>query len=134
MGGLLLKIGKSPENDVVINNSFVSDTHLELYLDESETVFLTDLKSENGTFVNGKRLKGYIKLCPEDEVFIGNGYFLNWEKILKDMQNNKKKNLDIKKKDSKKSVVKKGFLLRNLDLFIIYTLIILLVIYLYLSL
>jgi pSer/pThr/pTyr-binding forkhead associated (FHA) protein len=134
MGGLLLKIGKSPENDVVINNSFVSDTHLELYLDESETVFLTDLKSENGTFVNGKRLKGYIELFPKDEVFIGNGYFLNWEKILKDMQNNKKKNLDIKKKDSKKSVVKKGFLLRNLDLFIIYTLIILLVIYLYLSL
>ena len=134
MGGLLLKIGKSPENDVVINNSFVSDTHLELYLDESETVFLTDLKSENGTFVNGKRLKGYIELFPKDEVFIGNGYFLNWEKILKDMQNNKKKNLDIKKKDSKKSVVKNGFLLRNLDLFIIYTLIILLVIYLYLSL
>jgi pSer/pThr/pTyr-binding forkhead associated (FHA) protein len=134
MGGLLLKIGKSPENDVVINNSFVSDTHLELYLDESETVFLTDLKSENGTFVNGKRLKGYIELFPKDEVFIGNGYFLNWEKILKDMQNSKKKNLDIKKKDSKKSVVKKGFLLRNLDLFIIYTLIILLVIYLYLSL
>ena len=91
MGGLLLKIGKSPENDVVINNSFVSDTHLELYLDESETVFLTDLKSENGTFVNGKRLKGYIELFPKDEVFIGNGYFLNWEKILKDMQNSKKR-------------------------------------------
>ena len=135
MGSLLLKIGKSPENDIVINNSFISNNHLELFIDESKAIFLTDLKSENGTFVNGKRLKGYIKLNPEDEVFIGNGYFFDWEKILRDMQNTKKKNLDIKKKEGKKkSVAKRNFIVRNLDIFIIYTAIIFLVLYLYFSL
>jgi len=128
MGSLLFKIGKSAENDIVINNSFISDTHLELYIDESKTVFLTDLKSENGTFVNGKRLKGYIKLCPEDEVFIGNGYFLDWEKILEDMQS------DTKKKENKKSKKKKSFFVKNIDIFIIYSLIVILVFYLYFSL
>ena len=79
MGSLLFKIGKSAENDIVINNSFISDTHLELYIDESKTVFLTDLKSENGTFVNGEIINDPTELKTKDEVTIANISF-DWKK------------------------------------------------------
>ena len=131
MSNLLLRIGKSPNNEVVINNSFISDYHLELFIDETNLVFLTDLKSDNGTFVNGKRLKGYIKLEPKDEVFIGNGYFFDWEKTLYDMQKTNKKELNIKKKEKNETVKKKSFIFRYLDLVLIYSFVFILLIYLY---
>ncbi|MDB0011217.1 FHA domain-containing protein [Crocinitomicaceae bacterium] len=130
MANLLLKIGKASDNDIVINNSFISDYHIELFVDENNAIFLTDLKSNNGTFVNGKRLKGFIRLQSKDEVFIGNGYFFDWEKILYDMQKKNKKSLDIKKKVKNKSEVKQSFIRKHVDLVVIYSLVFIMLIYL----
>ena len=70
MGDLKLKIGKAKNDDIVINNPFISDYHLELFVDANNSIFITDLRSENGTFVNGKRLIGFIEVKDGDEVFI----------------------------------------------------------------
>ena len=130
MANLLLKIGKASDNDIVINNSCISDYHIELFVDENNAIFLTDLKSNDGTFVNGKRLKGFIRLQSKDEVFIGNGYFFDWEKILYDTQKKNKKSLDIKKKVKNKSKVKQSFIRKHVDLVVIYSLVFIMLIYL----
>lgn len=52
----MIKIGRSEDNDVVIDNSSVSRYHLELFKDEEENVFITDLDSINGTTINGRRI------------------------------------------------------------------------------
>lgn len=74
-----IRIGTSLKNDVVIKNEHVDLNHLELFSDDSGHVFITDLASENGTFVNGKKLKGYTLLDSGDQVFLGKSYQLNWE-------------------------------------------------------
>ncbi len=75
-----LKIGRSVKNDVVVHNEDVSLFHLELFGDASGNIFITDLNSEAGTFVNGKRLKGYTLLGSGDYVQLGASYELKWAK------------------------------------------------------
>ena len=75
-----LKIGRSVKNDVVVHNEDVSLFHLELFGDASGNIFITDLNSESGTFVNGKRLKGYTLLGSGDYVQLGSSYELKWAK------------------------------------------------------
>lgn len=79
---VLLKIGRALDNDVVLNIPFISDYHLEIFQDPEGNVFMTDLNSANGTFVNGKRLNGFLMLQAKDEVFLGNGFKLQWEHLL----------------------------------------------------
>ena len=73
-----LKIGRSDKNDIVVHNEDVSLFHLELFGDASGNIFITDLDSEAGTFVNGKRLKGYTLLGSGDYVQLGASYELKW--------------------------------------------------------
>lgn len=79
---MLLKIGRALDNDVVLNIPFISDYHLEIFQDPEGNVFMTDLNSANGTFVNGKKLNGFLMLQAKDEVFLGNGFKLQWEQLL----------------------------------------------------
>jgi pSer/pThr/pTyr-binding forkhead associated (FHA) protein len=130
-----LKIGKAKNNDLVINNPFISDYHLELFVDANNSIFITDLRSENGTFVNGKRLIGFIEVKDGDEVFIGNGYFLDWKQIITDLKKeSNKKNLNIKKTEKSNSVDSRSFLVKNLDVIVIYSLILAFIIYFFLML
>lgn len=75
-----LKIGRSVKNDIVVHQEDVSLFHLELFGDATGNIFITDLNSEAGTFVNGKRLKGYTLLGSGDYVQLGASYELKWEK------------------------------------------------------
>ena len=59
MNKIHLKIGKSLSNELVIDDSGIDPHHLELFCDEYGNVFITDLKSKNGTFVNDKALDGF---------------------------------------------------------------------------
>lgn len=51
-----LSIGREEENDIVIDNSFISSFHAEFVRQEDGGYEVIDLKSSNGTFVNGKRV------------------------------------------------------------------------------
>jgi pSer/pThr/pTyr-binding forkhead associated (FHA) protein len=62
-------LGRRPYNDIVIDNLAVSGEHAVLQLVGSE-VFLEDLNSTNGTYINGKAVKKQL-LQNNDVVEIG---------------------------------------------------------------
>jgi pSer/pThr/pTyr-binding forkhead associated (FHA) protein len=62
-------LGRRPYNDIVIDNLAVSGEHAVLQLTDDE-VFLEDLNSTNGTYVNGKAVKKQL-LQNNDTVEIG---------------------------------------------------------------
>src|SRR6187402_415059 len=62
-------LGRRPYNDIVIDNLAVSGEHAVLQISGSE-VYLEDLNSTNGTYVNGKAVKKQL-LQDSDTVEIG---------------------------------------------------------------
>lgn len=82
MNKIHLKIGKSLSNELVIDDSGIDPHHLELFCDEYGNVFITDLKSTNGTFVNDKALDGFKLLVAGDKVRLGKTYFFDWENLI----------------------------------------------------
>ncbi len=84
MAAQLIKIGRSEQNDIVIDDSSVSRFHLELFQDDEGNVFITDLRSSNGTTVNGSRLKESKILKPNDIVKLGTASPLPWQKYFRD--------------------------------------------------
>jgi pSer/pThr/pTyr-binding forkhead associated (FHA) protein len=54
----MINIGRSMNNDVVLASGAVSKLHAYVrYSPSEQAFFLTDAKSTNGTFINGKRLE-----------------------------------------------------------------------------
>ncbi len=51
-----LSVGRKPDNDIVIDNPAISGHHCRISK-QGGTVFVEDLESTNGTFVNEKRVK-----------------------------------------------------------------------------
>jgi pSer/pThr/pTyr-binding forkhead associated (FHA) protein len=62
-------IGRSADCDLVIDNLGVSRAHAEIVM-EAGVPILKDMKSNNGTYVNGKRITRY-NLNDGDEIAIG---------------------------------------------------------------
>ena len=62
-------LGRRPYNDIVIDNLAVSGEHAVLQMNGSE-VYLEDLNSTNGTYINGKAVKKQL-LQNNDTVEIG---------------------------------------------------------------
>src|SRR5262249_8231469 len=50
------RVGRHPDNDFRIEHSTISSVHCEIILKDSG-VFLRDLESTNGTFVDGERVR-----------------------------------------------------------------------------
>ncbi len=73
LGETPLVIGRSPQASIVINDSNVSRQHAELWR-TAEGVAIRDLRSTNGTFVNGHRIDA-VSLSPRDDVTVGNLHF-----------------------------------------------------------
>ena len=48
-------IGRSTENEIRVKDQFVSRTHLKIFR-KGEAYFIEDLKSKNGTVLNGTRI------------------------------------------------------------------------------
>ena len=65
-----LRVGRMPENDLVIDNLCVSRFHARLHLEERR-VFLEDAGSENGCLVNGEHIAGRREIAPGDRIAIG---------------------------------------------------------------
>lgn len=64
-----LVVGRSPEVDVVVNETSVSRRHAEVWR-TNDGVAVRDLQSTNGTFVNGHRIST-VSLSPRDDVTVG---------------------------------------------------------------
>lgn len=68
--GQCLVIGRGKDADVVINNTAVSRRHSSLELKEGE-YYLADLRSMNGTRVNGRKVRSAIPIEKSDNLHIG---------------------------------------------------------------
>jgi pSer/pThr/pTyr-binding forkhead associated (FHA) protein len=61
-------IGRLPDNDVVLQDAFVSRRHCAILVHAGDGSELHDVASKNGTFLNGNRLSGPTKLNSGDEI------------------------------------------------------------------
>src|SRR5690606_33760519 len=63
-------IGRIQGNDVVLAKGNVSKHHSRIVLKDGKFI-IVDLKSTNGTYVNGRKISAPQVLKPEDKVYIG---------------------------------------------------------------
>lgn len=82
MDKIHLRIGSALDNQLVIESVDVAPYHLELFCDTSGNVFITDLGSEQGTFVNNRRLDGFKLLKIGDRVHFGQRHVFQWEDFI----------------------------------------------------
>lgn len=68
--GQSLVIGRGRDADVVIHNTAVSRQHSSLELKDGQ-YYLADLRSMNGTRVNGKKIRSAVPISKSDELQIG---------------------------------------------------------------
>lgn len=61
--------GRAPECDLVVNHRTVSRRHAELQV-AGDRINVVDLKSRNGTFVDGERIES-AEVCPSQVVSLG---------------------------------------------------------------
>jgi pSer/pThr/pTyr-binding forkhead associated (FHA) protein len=67
----VVRIGRSSDNDVVLKNlPLASRRHAQVYRHHG-AVYIEDLGSTNGTYVNGRRIHGPVGLKNFDKIFIG---------------------------------------------------------------
>ncbi len=79
----VINIGRSSSNDIRIQDNLVSRIHCQLIQDDRGNVTIVDTNSKNGTYVNGTKLHGPVKLNKSDIVRIGNTT-LPWKDYIKD--------------------------------------------------
>lgn len=60
-------IGRAPENDIQIDDKYISRKHLKIQK-KGGKYFIRDLNTKNGTFVNGKQIR------PNDQFELGEGH------------------------------------------------------------
>lgn len=67
----VLKIGRSPDNDIVINDPYASRLHCELIVHDNGLYELID-HSSYGTYVNGQKIAQKVVINPGDVIKAGN--------------------------------------------------------------
>ena len=80
----IIKIGTAESNDIhkgFRNDPTVSRFHCEIFIDDDNNKFITDLDSTNGTFVNGNKISEPVKLEDLDIIRAGNS-LVKWKEYL----------------------------------------------------
>ncbi len=68
--GAVKTIGRAPRADFIVDAAMVSRVHCRLSATDTDRLELKDLRSTNGTFVNGRRVEN-ARLAPGDLIRIG---------------------------------------------------------------
>ena len=69
-----LSIGRKDSNSIILTDQHVSGNHAKIVV-RNNGLFLEDLNSTNGTYLNGKKISSRIKLTNKDEIRIGTAVF-----------------------------------------------------------
>jgi hypothetical protein len=69
-------MGRSADNDVVVEDLYVSRRHCAILVHHDHSCVLHDVASKNGTFLNGVKIPGPTPLKPGDEIRICNRQFV----------------------------------------------------------
>jgi ABC-type multidrug transport system ATPase subunit len=70
-GKKIITIGRNPDCDVFLGHPSISRQHATIEKKGSNYFEITDLGSLNGTYVNGRRVSGSMKVNPNDTIIIG---------------------------------------------------------------
>lgn len=73
-----ITIGRDSSCDLIIDHDSISRKHAELFIDEDTNVFITDLHSKNGTYVNNSRIYDSRQIVFGDKILIGNKIEVDW--------------------------------------------------------
>ena len=79
----LIKIGRSQDNDIVLDHASVSRHHAEIFIDAEGNVFIRDLNSANGTYINDEKISGGGQLHAGDVLQLGHEEKVDWQRIVK---------------------------------------------------
>lgn len=71
LSDLCTTIGRSKENDIVVVTDLSLSRRHAVITKVEGAYYLRDLRSSNGTLVNGQAVDGMVLLKPNDEVFLG---------------------------------------------------------------
>ena len=74
----IITLGRKAENTIVLTEPFVSGNLARIYA-KNNNLYVEDLNSTNGVYVNNERIEEKYKLIADDEVKIGSAIF----KVLK---------------------------------------------------
>lgn len=66
-----LTVGRAPGCSIVLDQQYVSQVHCRLFMRE-DTLFVEDLGSTNGTWINGTRAQGQLPARIGDKIQTGN--------------------------------------------------------------
>lgn len=72
----MIKIGRDNSNYLVINRDSLISRHHATFLASNNQIYLRDENSTNGTYINGRRITGTIRLNPYDQIKVGTTLFL----------------------------------------------------------
>jgi pilus assembly protein CpaF len=87
----VLKIGRDPENDVILDRTGVSRDHAEIYR-RSNSYYIADLNSKHGTIVNERKIPVLKSVPVQIDDIIGIGeYFLKVKEAIVDEDKQKRK-------------------------------------------
>ena len=75
----VITVGRASDNDVVIQDPKVSRHHAQIVQQNDGCIYLIDLESSNGTFVNGNRIYGRHYLHIGDSVKVYH-HIIDWQK------------------------------------------------------
>jgi pSer/pThr/pTyr-binding forkhead associated (FHA) protein len=70
IGARPFAIGRGPTNDLVVPDGLVSWEHVKIWAD-GDKVWLADISSTNGTFVNDARINGTVQVGVGDRISVG---------------------------------------------------------------
>jgi pSer/pThr/pTyr-binding forkhead associated (FHA) protein len=101
MDKIHLRLGSYPDNDMIIESEGVDGHHLELFCDSDGNVFITDLNTKNGTFINGEELSGYALLKLGDKVVLGRHYVFRWESFIRSEESRQKADSFVKEEQKR---------------------------------
>lgn len=77
-----IKIGRGHNNDAIINDAVVSSSHAIITVSDIGEVYIEDLSSKNGTYVNGSKISEKTKLSSSSVVLLGN-HSIDWKEIIR---------------------------------------------------
>lgn len=69
-----MTIGRAPTNAIVLESTFVSGEHARIFF-RDRSLWVEDLKSRNGTYVNDRPVVGAVAVQPNDILRIGDVRF-----------------------------------------------------------